>query len=82
MSFATLAIAALLSSAAANPTSPSSEQQPNSAESHSTMTEQQSAPKAQRPSCCDHMDSCTGMHETKDTRAVDGASYTISHSGP
>ena len=82
MSFATLAIAALLSTAAAYSTTPSGAPQSNSVASQSNMTEQQSGPKEQRPSCCDHMGNCTGMHAVKGTQAADGPSYTISHSGP
>ena len=80
MSFATFAIAALLSTAAAQPTTASSEQQPRSTESHSS-TATESAPKEQRAGCCDHMSNCM-MHETHGSRTVEGGSSTISHSGP
>ena len=78
MPFATLAIAALLSTAA-HPTN--SREQPNAVESQSNVREPQSAPNEQRPTCCDQMRNCTGMHARSATHAADSASDAISTNG-
>ena len=67
MSFATVAIAALLSTAAVHPTNSSSEQQP--------------AQKERRPTCCDQMRNCAGMHAKSAAQTTDGVSDVVSSNG-